>query len=111
MKMTSNCIIWKMQNDDRETQIFLLEDHSLIKLICDRLTVEEPWEMCCYVQESTGIIYHVYMNGTHNGLEGWGLNIPFVGERKMEAVGSFREVINVDSFELLKKNVTYRKKS
>lgn len=29
----------------------------------------------------------------------------------MEAVGSFREVINVDSFELLKKNVTYRKKS
>lgn len=107
--MTSNCIIWKMQNDDRETQIFLLEDDSHIELICDRLTVEKPWKMCYYVQESMGIIYHVYMNGTHNGPEGWGLNSPFGGERKMEAVGSVRGVINVDSFELLKKNVTYRK--
>lgn len=88
--MASNCIIWKLQNNNRETQIFLLEDHSLIELIRDRLTVKKPWEMCYYSQESIEIIYHVYINGTHNRPEGWGLNIPFVGGRKMEAVGSFK---------------------
>lgn len=91
-----------MQDDDREIQIFLLEDSQSYRT--------NTWQINSW--EAMGnVLLCARQHGTHipcvhkwNSQWARGLRLKYsLCRGKMEAVGSFRGVINVDCFELFKR--------